>query len=71
MNISRDMLVEVLRMVDQLDPAEEGIHQEAICAHIPWERTLTMACIKDLVESGDLYPVEPRVYKNISPWSRL
>lgn len=60
---------QVLQTVDRLDKDEAGVHQEAIVAELPWDREFSIGLIKELAESGDLYPVERRVYKNISPWS--
>lgn len=61
------MLTTVLRTIDRLDPKEEGVKDTQIGAALPWSFSLTLSLLKELVESGDLYPVARHTYKNISP----
>jgi len=71
MNISQDKMVHLLKTVDRLDPNEEGVKDTVIGAALPWSFSMTLDIIKELVDSGDLYPVGNRVFKNISPMGRL
>lgn len=71
MNTFREMGVEVLKTVDRLDPNEQGVKDTEIGAALPWSFSMTLDLIHELVESGDLYPVDKNTYKNISPWGRL
>lgn len=68
MNTFHDQAKHLLLTLDRIDKGN-GCKDTEIGAALPWSFSHTLDLIKDLVESGDLYPVMPRVYKNISPWS--